>query len=245
VACLRNTSGSLSHSSQLSLVSNFSITGELARRNALIQNHYIPNYMLRSCCQITDLPATLCCVNGYPLGANSPRCLDHSRPLTFPQFFRALTSHFNRRGGPVMLDDATWAMCVIGTGVSQANPTHSQQPNSTSTSRNSSCSSPSQPSRSTSAPVFHLLVADPHLKTDRPRFERKRNGCGGSQGSSDDPSSPRVMACDVLRPSESEQFLGVYRVDLDQHGRQSAVHYPAKRFHAFHGSIAAVSFERS
>ena len=62
----------------------------------------------------------LALINGYPVEANAHVDAFPKEPLTFDQFIQLLLKHFKGSNpGPVMIDDATFSICIIGIGINK------------------------------------------------------------------------------------------------------------------------------
>ncbi len=65
--------------------------------------------------QFYDIPSTLETVNGIPGSCNAPQHVFHNKSLSFNSFKERLESHFkNNSAAPIMIDDGTYALNIIG-----------------------------------------------------------------------------------------------------------------------------------
>lgn len=64
--------------------------------------------------------AVLECVNGIPDSCNAPAAVFHNAPISFPLFKERLIAHFKEENAlPVMMDDGSYAFCIIGIGTKE------------------------------------------------------------------------------------------------------------------------------
>lgn len=69
------------------------------------------------------LSADLECVNGIPC-CNAPKSVFNNESLPFYHFKERLMSHFQTgKGSPVMIDDGTYAMNIVGIGSNESTTT--------------------------------------------------------------------------------------------------------------------------
>lgn len=63
------------------------------------------------------ISSSLDCVNGIPRRCNAPKDVFHRSPLTFEAFKKRLLAHFEEENAaPLMIDDASYAMNIVGIG---------------------------------------------------------------------------------------------------------------------------------